>query len=537
MRAWPWTAGLTMTGVVSFLGCATQSPLSISERIQNPLPTPAAVVPPVATALPAQPDPTPDPKKPEPPKNRGEAPLALAEVLRSVQTYFPLILAIEQERGIAEGARLSAEGQFDPVLKANAIEQTGNFGNTRAALGLEQATPYAGISTFGGWRFGNGNFPIYAGDRKTGQGGEWRAGVNVPLLQNREIDPRRARLRAAEISAQLADPVIRRAQLDFYRLAGQAYWSWQAAGAQYRVAEYLLKLARDRQAFLDQSRALGNVGEAVPILNRRLIANREETLLNTERQLQQAAIRLSLYLRDSEGNPVIPSPSWLNNQFLDLQPPSPNAQELQADIALAWNQRPELVRIQLEKERRTVDLKLAGNQLLPQLNGYAVVSQDVGFAKKTLTGTGPFTTDRTNAEVGATLEFPLPFRNARGLVLTAQSQLNQLLAQERFLRDDIATQVQDAVSELLLTYSRLAKAREELKNAERVLEIETETFKAQRIGLVELNLQEVAAAEGRAKVVNLLGAYYSAVANYLAVIGAAFPEGTAGKVLPNPEKK
>jgi outer membrane protein TolC len=63
------------------------------------------------------------------------------------------------------------------------------------------------------------------------------------------------------------------------------------------------------------------------------------------------------------------------------------------------------------------------------------------------------------------------------------------------------------------------KAREELKYALRVLELETESFKARQTSLVDLNLQEIAAAEARAKVVVVLGAYFQAVANYRAALG------------------
>ncbi len=398
---------------------------------------------------------------------------------------------------------------------------------------LNQHT-FGGVSTFAGWRLGTGNFPIYYGERKTGDGGEYRAGVNVPLLQNREIDPRRARLRAAQIGERLADPVVRRARLDFQRAAAQSYWAWQAAGSQYRVAEDLVRLARARQALLDERFKEKLVGEAVPVLNRRLIASREETLLAADRALQQSALRLSLYLRDSAGNPVVPSAEWLLPSFPDLIPPPPETAQLPSDVAAALAQRPELVRFQLEKERRAVELKLATNQLSPALNAYAQVAQDAGAAKKTFTGTGPFATDRTTAEVGATFEMPLPFRNARGLTNVAQAQLAQLLAQERFARDEITAQVQDAVSELVLTYRRVEKAREELKHAVRVLELETESFKGRQTSLVELNLQEIAAAEARVKVVAVLGAYFGAVANYRAALGLDGPAG-AGTVLPRTE--
>ncbi|HEY1187364.1 MAG TPA: TolC family protein [Gemmata sp.] len=505
-------------------GCATQSPLPESAYVRAPLAAPRLPAPPAPQPLPAAPALAPGP----------DAPLQLAEVLRSVEVAFPLLYAVEQERLIAAGQRLAAEGQFDPTLRAGATDQAGTFSSTRLDAGVQQATPFGGVTTFAGWRQGLGNFPIYYGERKTAEGGEFRAGVSVPLLQGRDIDPRRARLRAAQIAERAADPTIRRARLDAFRAAAQAYWAWQAAGAQYRIAQDLLALAQKRQALLDESLKAKLIGEAVPTLNRRLAAGREGTLLAAERTLQQAALRLSLYLRDSAGDPVVPKPEWLLRDYPDLAPAPPDPQQLAADVAAALARRPELVQFQFEKERRAVELQLAANQLQPALNVYAQAAQDVGLAKKTFTGAGPFDTDRTAVEVGGTFEVPLPLRSARGQSAAARAQLAQLLARERYARDDVTAQVQDAVSELQQAYLRVGKARDELRQAQRVLELDTESFKARQTSLVDLNLQEIAAAEAQVKVVTLLGSYYQAVANYLAALGldATAPQG--GAVLPNP---
>ncbi len=527
-------------------GCATYSPLPPHAFLHEPPRVPQLPPPPQPAALPTPPTPR-DPQQgqkaiPPEPKTTPEGsqlsgrpedtPLTLSEVLESVAAAFPLLYAIEQERQIAAGQQLAAEGQFDPIIRFRAADQSGTFASSRLAGGIEQATPWSGITAFAGWRWGVGNFPIYYGDRKTADGGEFQASVTIPLLQNRSIDPRRARLRAAQIAAQAADPAIRRARLDIFRAAVQAYWFWQAAGAQYRVADELLRLAADRQTIFDIQFAAGKIDEIVVTLNRRLVAARAEAVLAAERNLQQAALRLSLYLRDENGNPVVPPSSWLIVRFIDLDVPEPDVRQLANDVLLALTQRPELLRFQLEKERRAVEMQLAANQLLPVVNVTATAAQDVGGAKKTFTGDGPFRTDRTNAEIGAVFEMPFPFRNARGQLLTAQAQLAQLLAQERYARDEITAQVQDAVSELVLGYQRLRQAREELRQARRVLDLETSRFALGRITLLELNLQEIAAAEAQAKVAGVLGAYLSSIAAYQVALGIESLAERGGAVLP-----
>jgi cobalt-zinc-cadmium efflux system outer membrane protein len=516
-------------------GCTSiQSPLPEDANIRRPVEAPELPAPPAPAPLP---EPPPKPKPPAEPLTRESGPLLLTEVLLSTQANFPLLYAVEQERVIAEGQRTAAEGQFDTAFRMRGYEQAGTFSNGNLDIGLEQPLPLGGITTFGGWRLGQGNYPVYYGNRKTADGGEFRAGVMVPLLQNRDIDPRRARLRAAQIAEQITNPVIRRARLDYFRNAAQNYWSWVGAGAQYRVAEELLRLARDRQTFIDEQFKQKLVSETIPVLNRRLIASREEHLLASERGLQQAAFRLSLFLRDGNGDPVVPSADWLPPGFLELAPPTPAPANLEPDVATALQQRPELVRFQLMKERIAVDLKLATNQMFPQVNVFAAAAQDAGFSKKTFTGDGPFTTDRTNAEIGLEVAVPLQRRDPSGRTQAAQAQLAQLLAQERFARDEITTQVQDAVSELVQTFKRVEKARVELREAIRVRELETESFRAGRTSLVDLNLQEIAAAEAQAKVVGILASYYRSVADYLAAIGVdpADASGNRGRVLPQTE--
>lgn len=538
MPRWPRMVvqGIGPLSVLSctLTGCATWSPLPQGAYIQTPIAVPRAPEPKLQDSLPEAPV-TPEGKNPFAPRLGDSTPLNLSEVLQSVEASFPLLYAIEQERGIASGQRLASEGQFDPILRATALDQSGTYASGRFDTMVEQATPFAGISTYAGWRRGTGNFPIYYGERKTAEGGEFRTGINLPLLQNREIDSRRARLRAAQIAEQLADPVIRRARLDFLRQGAQAYWVWQVTGAQYHVSEYLLRLATDRQRLLQEQFNAKLIAEGVIALNQRIIAQRQADLVASERALQQAGLRLSLFLRDSQGNPVIPEPGWLLPNFLAIVPPKPDKERMTEDIGLALATRPELERFQLEKERRSVELNLAMNQQMPVLNAYAQVAQDVGNAKKTYIGTGPFTTDRTAAEVGAVFEMPLPFRTARGLAATAQAQLAQLLAQERYTQDEITAQVQDAVSDLDLTYQRLERVREELKQAQRVLELESARFQEQQISLVELNLQEIAVAEAQAKVVAVIGAYFASVANYIATLGLDDPANARGAVLPTIE--
>ena len=530
-----WTSGpLGMARAVAVAGlgglaggcAATESPLPPGAFIRHPIPPPVLppppAPPPVLPDSPADPPelavPGPDATDPTPPPLQAGG-LGLGDVLASVEANFPLLYAIEQEREIAGGERLAAEGRFDTMARARAINQTGTFANTRVDGEVVQPLPWHGADLFAGWRNGQGNFPVYYGDRITGDGGEFRAGVRLPLLRDRTVDPRRVAVRQAQISQALADPTIREARLDYFRSAARAYWTWVAAGAQYQVATELLDLAQSRQKFIDAQRREGEAAESVEALNRRLIASRQETQVAAERAVQEAAIRLSLFLRDGNGDPVLPPTAGLPDQFTSGIPPEPAPDRLAADIAAALAARPELVAFQLQKERLTTELKLARNDLLPTLDLTASANQDVGLSEKNFIGTGAFGSNRTVAEVGLLFEVPVQRRDARGRVLTINAELSQLLARERYQRDEITAEVQDAASELEQTYRRLARAREAYRQAVRVRRLAAASFREGNTSLVDLNIQEVAAAEAKAGVASMLAAYYRAVADYKAALG------------------
>ena len=503
------------------LGCAgLRSPLPPDAYIRDPI-----VAPPSPT-----PGPTP-PGLPVPPPPRDEkltvqavspaGPLTLDEVLGSVAANFPLLLAIEQEREIATGRRVSAEGAFDLVLRGSGTNQNGSFDNRRFDFGFEQPTPYSGLSTFAGYRLGLGDFPIYNGGQKTADGGEFRAGFQLPLLRDSAIDRRRATLRQAQIAERLADPVIRRNQLDYSRAAARAYWTWVAAGQRYLIQTELLKLANDRQTFLDVRVAVAkNQSQIDATENQRSIYDRQELLRAAELAFQQAAFDLSVYICYPDGNPVLPAADRLPPDFLDLDPPAVNAANLANDVRLAMDQRPEIARLRLLRERLAVDLKLAQNQFLPAVNVGGAVTQDAGSGKKTFTGEGPFASDSSGVNLFLNVELPVQRRDARGRAREATATMAQLLYQERNQQNLIRAEIQDALARLEQTRQRLDFARKELTTARLVVKQGTALVTNALQDVLFLNIREFNAAAAQTKVATLLADYYRAYADYRVALGA-----------------
>lgn len=442
--------------------------------------------------------------------------IELGTVLNSVDRHFPLLLAIEEERSIASGQRLAADGNYDTNVKARALGQDGIYNNSRFDLSLEQLTPYYGMTYYGGYRLSTGVFPPYYGFYKTGDGGEFRGGVAVPLLRNGPIDRQRASVRQAQIAESLADPVIQRARIDYLRTASRLYWNWVAAGEQFQVAQELKKLAQDRQAGFETQFQRGAIAEIIVIDNRRLIAERQGTVAQAERRLQQTAIELSLYLRDDAGQPWLPTIEQLPRTLLSAKPQSPKSEKWENDLQAAYANRPELKRFALLKERVSVDLQLTSNQMLPNLTTGVAGYADVGPMKRNSDGTPG---DSRAVEGSVNFDMPLQFRDAAGKQQQARGLLMQLQWQEQFAREQISADVQDAISYLDRALERIQRAKEEVQIAQQVTDLEMTRFRIGQVTLLEVNIRELAAAGAKAKLIDAIADFYRALADFRAALG------------------
>jgi outer membrane protein TolC len=519
-----WGACLAAT---AFVGCnSVQRP---DNGILGGLPPVPTFVPaPPPTTLPAPPEARlPEDarkdgdKKDEPKKEGGPAippgvPLTLDRVLESVNTHFPLLLATQQERPIADGQVLAAEGQFDTVIRSRLSQNAGTFPVGRFDFGVDQPTAVRGINLFSGYRLGDGAFPGYNGGQETADGGELRAGIAVPLLRDAAIDRRRATARQAAILRSLAEPQVQRARIDFFLAAARAYWTWVAAAEQVVIARDLLRIATVRQRGLDEQVNAGAQQEFNAIDNRRLVADREGVLAAAELTYQRAALELSQYVRDADGDLVVPpvdcAPLFLTERTDDV----PAAAQLPDLVQTAGQLRPELQRLAFQKEQQAVEIKLAENQTLPGLSLTLAGSQDIGRGKQ---ATGSSALERSALEGGVQFDVPLQRRDPQGRLLTARGRMSQLVFQEQFARDRIQIEIQDALANLDRTRVRIQKAIEEQKVAERILDLERTRQREGQTDLLILNIRELTAAQARVRVVESVADFRRARAALRAALG------------------
>lgn len=444
--------------------------------------------------------------------NSGEATtdedVAFDEVLASVYSSYPLLQSALYNRNIALGQQIGASGAFDTKLKgASENGPQGFYQNYRQSLGIVQPT-YWGGEVFAGYRIGRGDFQPWYLERQTNDAGEFKAGVQVPLARNRSIDARRAELWKSGYERSMAEPDIQAQLITYVQDASYSYWDWVAAGEYHQIAKRVLVLAEDRTARIEAQVKAGLVDPPELTDNLRLVAIRKAKAADTRRKMEQTAAKLSVYLRDGSGKPIVAT----EEQLPGFPEPSPvDELQLDQDIQTALSNRPELRMLDLLRQQTQIDYSEATNQLQPELNAVVWGSQDIGEPTSSKRDKSPY-----ESEASVYLDVPMQRRKARGKMTELQGKLAQLSAKRRITADKISVDVQMAHAALKSAWDQVVSSEESLKHAEDLAARERKNQEAGASDLLKVTLREQYAVESAEKYVDAMKLYFESRADYRA---------------------
>lgn len=431
------------------------------------------------------------------------------EVVSSVYRSYPMLESALLNRNIALGQQVGAKGAFDLKLKGSSENGPQGFYQTyRQSIGVVQPT-YGGGEVFAGYRIGRGDFQPWYLERQTNGGGEFKAGVLVPLARNREIDTRRAELWKAGYGRNLAEPDIQAQLISFVQDASYAYWDWVAAGEYHHIAKRIFTLADERTDRIAEQVRTGFLDPPELTDNLRLVAIREAKVADTRRKMEQTAAKLSVYWRDSQDNPIVAT----EDQLPGFPEVLPVTDDLGANIQLAISQRPELRVLDLMRQQVQIDYSEATNQLQPELNAVVWGSQDVGAPTSFKRNKSPF-----ESEASVFLDVPIQRRKARGKMTEAQSKIAQLGAKRRITADKISIDVQMAHAALRSAWEQVERTREAVEYAEDLAARERANEAAGASDMLKVSLREQYAVESAEKNVEALKLYFESRADYRAAM-------------------
>lgn len=443
-------------------------------------------------------------------EDRAASKLLLSDVLRSIHRSYPLVEAARQQALSAEGSSLGARGAFDPQVRAKATRiPLGEYPYSRADVEVVQPTPIRGAELFAGWRYGAGSIPDYYGELRTNDLGELRAGVTLPLWRDGSIDSRRAELQRTRLGETIAEQEVAKALLDAVKEGAQLYWDWVAAGQRVSVVQDLIEIARTRDVAIGRRAERGDVPALDRTENLRILLEREGQLVAAERQLQRTALRLSLFLRNEEGQPLVPARELLPTSFPDPLPLA--SQQGETTIADALKRRPDLLQLIDKRDQLSITRELAENEGAPLIDVVVGVSQDLGA--------GSATRARTQLETGVVLELPTLNRVATGKQRAAEAAVARADAQLQLERERAAVEIRDALSAVAAARIRVEVAQREASFARQLVEGEVKRFRLGDTTLLFVNLREQQAAEAQLRRIEALADYFKAIATLRATQG------------------
>ncbi|KAA5546340.1 TolC family protein [Roseiconus nitratireducens] len=438
--------------------------------------------------------------------------LQLSDVIASLYRFYPEITQARELGRIANGELVSAYGAYDTKFNAHSLsEPTGFYRNYRNGLGLARQTWWGGYLS-AGYRIGRGYYQPWYKERQTDDAGEFKLSVATPLLQGRAIDAERVAVFQASLARQAATPQVQKVILDTSLQAATVYWDWVAAGAILQAREELLDLAERRGEQFEAGLEAGKFAEIDVVLNNQLIAERRAILLKSQQKYRATSFKLALFLRDEEGQPLVPNDQWLPEQFPEIE--MPTTEGFEQDLAAAISRRPEPQILRLQLQQTNLDRRLAYNQMLPNLDFVAEASQDMGAPATKDDDKGWF-----ELVIGFRSEVPIQRRKARGKVQSTSAKMIQINEKIRLVQDKIATELLTAFNALTLASEIVEQTEISLLAAIDTLERYRFAFERGKIDLIYLNLLETKTNEAEIKLVEAQRDWFLALASLQVTLG------------------
>jgi outer membrane protein TolC len=404
--------------------------------------------------------------------------LSLAELLGAVDERVPQLAAAAAKIEAAEAKVMSRQGAFDPRIDGKTGAYRSDYSRGYGEVEWTVPTAY-GPSASLGWQVGLGEFPAYDGDRKTVSLGEATVSVAMPLLQGLGMSPERAALLVAERAVAQQVAVRDDKRLEVRQKATESWWKWAGAGARLEVERSLFELAQSRQSALDRQVELGALAPIDALDHRRALEKRRADRIAAEQEVIAAAAALSLWYRDADGAPIVPTVARLP----DLPRPPPETAPSTGDIDRALAGRPDLLAFDAWIEAVEVERRAALNLRLPE----------VDLSGQVLHGLGPEGDTEWIGGVG--VKVPVLFRKGRGELGVAEATLAQLRAERQGLADRVAVEVLSARTARDAAAERSRALDEAAARAEEVARLEQRSFDLGSSDLFRVLLREATLAE------------------------------------------
>lgn len=362
-------------------------------------------------------------------------------------------------------------------------------------------------------------------------------GYTQPLLRNFGRDATERPIRIARLNSAANRQAFEQEVAATIQEVEEAYWSLVEARSQVEVAEESLELARELHEHNEVRVDVGTLAPVELVQSETGIATRQEERIRAEAAVGDAGDLLRQVLN------LPPGVLW-EVEIVPVTDPETSRTEIDLEeaMAIAFEERPELLAQELSVEALEADAAFFRDQVLPRLDlsvsyGYDGIGGDL-----TVSEGGPFDpTDPDETEtvpggisdaldqladfefdgwsVGLTFGYPLQNRSARARSAIADLEVEQGRRRLDDLALGIRTEVRRAVRAVRTAAEQIDSARATIRLAEENLESERKRLaNGLSTSFQVLEVQEELTA-ARTREVAAVTAYRRALAGYHRAIG------------------
>lgn len=423
----------------------------------------------------------------------GAIPLGIEEAIQRALACNRQIRVDRCSLDVARAGLSESLGAFDPALTfgrehgrkraplvQGALFTTQSMETDSQSLMIEGHAPW-GLDYSVGTRAG--------GERVSGGAGDFAAfsGVTLtqPLLRSAGFSGNLHEVRLARADIKISEWAFRQTLIDTITRVAVAYHELVLAHEYARVARRSRDLATDLLRENEIRVGAGGMAENQLLQARARVAARTERVINGERALHDADLRLRHLLGEESFSP--------NGPLLLVE--EDDGAELRidpaADLQRAWLSRPDYQQARLDLGKRETTHAYARSLLMPRLD--AVGSYGYHGLGDTLADGGRMTRDRDfpGYSAGVVMTIPLTFARERGRLRAARYEQRQAEEELARLKQEIALNVSLAAGRLDSARQRIVATREAYALAGKALEDEVRKLRAgTSTTFVVLSLQE-----------------------------------------------
>lgn len=262
------------------------------------------------------------------------------------------------------------------------------------------------------YRISSGDFPVYESEFDTLNGGELGLGLKLSLLQNRDLDKRRTELADSESRLDIRYAVQQIQNNAVVRQGIQSFLRWKRAQRIRQVTADLLRLTESRLKGVEERVASGDLAAISVSELQTTLLQRKILLTEVERSVATAREQLAFYL------PPEYRLTNSKNNLNDFDWPYALSEASFDQAKLDLDSHPALIAVENEIEVAMNALRLAENQMLPELDLTMKVSRDLGAGDPRLRG--------ADSAVLLNFEVPVGRRAARATSQGAQARIHSL---------------------------------------------------------------------------------------------------------------